>query len=115
MLRSFVVAAAVLAASPALAGPATVPTSTDEARALAASQPRSRPSAQVLPVTATSTDEARTLAAQGVRLPTAARVVPAISSTDEARAAAAGLVVVAAPETQPAQVACGKSCACPRG
>jgi hypothetical protein len=108
-----------LLVAPSLASAATVPTSTDEARALAGGIP---PQAAFAPAALagaipTSTDAARALTGR-TAAPEVAQPAPAIrvvASTDEARAVAGGLIALAAAarSSAPAMLAgCGKACDC---
>jgi hypothetical protein len=94
-----------------------MPSSTDEARALAAANRQVDPERSA-PVVVSSTDDAR--AAAGARPSRAAgpRNVPmlqAVTSTDEARALVGGLVQLAPPAAAEAKkAACAKTCDCGR-
>lgn len=109
------VAFSILFAVPTLAR-GEVPSTTDEARALAGARlPAQETPRPVPPGTIVSTtDEARALAGRMLprSQPAPIRTIQAVGSTDEARAVAGGLLVVA-PATQKEKVAsCGRSCSC---
>jgi len=94
MMKSLSFSAAMLLL--ATAAYAKVPSTTDEARAVAPAVPGGRvvPSPSVVPIVVTSTDEARALALKQraaetpIAVPASSR---AVSSTDEARAASGGV------------------------
>jgi hypothetical protein len=108
--------AVALLAAPPLARAGSIPTSTDEARSLAArSLPREVAAAAVKPGSvAMTTDEARVLARAALpNAPSPARApIVAVASTDDARAVAGGLLAVVPPAKRQLVAHCGASCPC---
>lgn len=113
---STLVALSALVALPALALAASFPTTTDEARAVASKMLPAEEALRPVPpgTVAGSTDEARELARR--MLPRSqqnpVRAIATVSSTDEARAVAGGLLVVAPAARHEVVASCGKSCNC---
>lgn len=115
-LRLAMLAAAVFlfASSPARAG--TMPTTTDEARALVAAAPVAQATRPLASAVASTTDQARALAGGHQFLPdqrpAAAHLVA--TSTDEARAGTGVPLLQGEPKLEKT-AACAGSCACRRG
>jgi hypothetical protein len=116
---SMISAALLFSAQVALASP--LPTSTDEARAMAGrAPPQSAGSSSIDAARAPrSTDEARALAGRALPFEPSRSVLAfagAPGSSDEARALAGGAVRAVAPAGEHrATVACQQSCACKHG
>ncbi len=111
-----VVALSIAFALPVAARAQQVPSTTDEARALAGKSLPAREAPRPVPpgTVAQTTDDARALAGRMLprSTPVPPRTIEAIGTTDEARAVAAGLLVVA-PRVKHEEVAsCGRSCDC---
>jgi len=92
-----------------------MPSSTDEARALATANRQVDPERSV-PVVVSSTDDARAAAAARLSRaagPSSVPTLQAVASTDDARALAGGLVQLAPPPAAAAKkAACAKTCNC---